>query len=747
MAEAKKASLTVLGGPLAGTRTLLPDDAEVTIGSSEECALCLEIETVSPTHARLVTEGGQITVFATGAERPLHVNDSAVGPEGSALRNGDILWLGTPGEDDVVMLQCILPRRPAAAPRPEPATSGPAQPTPDIETTALWAQSTEEPAAEQAPVFPAAEDAVEPAGVDSSAMYSGVEEPAGDDSPAMFSPDEEPATEGAGAAGSDEPLVLAFGEEERPSESGGADEEAVIVDEPPSAPEAQAEPVEPEGLFAPVDLGDAGAVVVDEDELFSEVAPTFIAAPNDFEAPLVDATATIEPEEPESPAPPLPPPAHPAPAEPAPSAPPPARAVRSSPAERAGTPPARPVARPGSGPDSSTPPPGASQRVPRTPREGSGRRMPPPGASMARRRPAPRREAAAVTETGDAPAPGGRSPALLAIGGIALVLVLAGAGWAVWRFVLSKPAPPSTTPVASATPFLPPAVEGRPVTPTPDPLEPEVPADAEPTDTEPSDTDEPTTPEPLVATPEPTAPVAAPAPAPTPTPTPRPTPTPTPRATPTPAATPTPTPPPADTGARQTAQRVQGLLSQAQSAAAARQYDAAVGHLDEALRLDPGNAQARSARASAVARRDLAKRRFVGGRTRVQTEKDDDAALTGFDTGDADLRRAPDFDGAIEFEVTPPSGIEPGEPWTLRVFVVNGGQKPLRVQGVTAATKVNGGGSGGPVAPQTSQIAPQQRALVAETSGTWAEGTTSWSTEVTVTANKGDTLRATVNWR
>jgi hypothetical protein len=193
--------------------------------------------------------------------------------------------------------------------------------------------------------------------------------------------------------------------------------------------------------------------------------------------------------------------------------------------------------------------------------------------------------------------------------------------------------------------------------------------------------------------------------------------------------------------------RADALVEQAARALVSRDFDGALAQLDEALRLVPGHAGAAAARARALQGRESVRKRFVAGRTVVQTEKAQAGGLEGFDTGDVSLQKAPDFLGRIEFEMTPASGILPGDPWTLRYYVVNDGKKPIRVQAVTVGTTANGTGTGGPVAPLAREIAPQQRALLGEASGAWAEGMRTWSSEVTVTANKGDSLRATITWR
>ncbi len=100
------ASLTVLSGPLAGTRLDIDgSEEEILVGSDPGCALSLDLPGVSPIHARLSQDQGELIVHDTRSQRGVYVNDTRVTGE-APLRDGDVVWLGTPGEDESVMLQC-----------------------------------------------------------------------------------------------------------------------------------------------------------------------------------------------------------------------------------------------------------------------------------------------------------------------------------------------------------------------------------------------------------------------------------------------------------------------------------------------------------------------------------------------------------------------------------------------------------------------------------------------------------------
>ncbi len=135
MAQPKQPSLTVLGGPLAGSRFPLTDGAFV-VGSDAGSSFHLPLPGVGASHARIESGPTGVSIHQAGDPRGLHVNDTQVGPEGVALRNGDIVWLGTPGEPDVVMLQCILPPRSVSVPRPAEAVPVPPAPEAVVELAA-----------------------------------------------------------------------------------------------------------------------------------------------------------------------------------------------------------------------------------------------------------------------------------------------------------------------------------------------------------------------------------------------------------------------------------------------------------------------------------------------------------------------------------------------------------------------------------------------------------------------------------
>jgi hypothetical protein len=102
------ASFTVRGGPLDG-RCFDADEAvdEILIGSDTDCRFCLELPGVSPIHARVWMDLEGVTVHDTHSPRGIYVNDDRVTGQ-APLRDRDILWLGAPGDEASVMIECRL---------------------------------------------------------------------------------------------------------------------------------------------------------------------------------------------------------------------------------------------------------------------------------------------------------------------------------------------------------------------------------------------------------------------------------------------------------------------------------------------------------------------------------------------------------------------------------------------------------------------------------------------------------------
>jgi len=82
------------------------------------------------------------------------------------------------------------------------------------------------------------------------------------------------------------------------------------------------------------------------------------------------------------------------------------------------------------------------------------------------------------------------------------------------------------------------------------------------------------------------------------------------------------------------------------------------------------------------------------------------------------------------------------------VYLKNDGKKTFKIASVLVNTMVNGSkAGGGPVSPRAKEVDPLQNVLLEELPGVWGEATTSWSMEVVVTSNRGDTFRNQLSWK
>ena len=304
----------MLSGPRAGTRLDIDgSDDEVLVGADPDCRLALDLPGVSPIHARLSLDQGELIVHDTRSPRGVYVNDTRVTGQ-ATLRDGDVLWLGAPGEDESVMLQCRVSGG-ADLPAVVIPDGAPADPDPVV-------------FADEAPA-----DAVDPMGdLGDLAAIVPPEPPAA--APAQAAPD----------APGDDVFFM--------------EEPAVAVAPPPPEPPPEPPPSAP--APAPV-MAEPPPFAPAEDDLFFVEEPA-AAAP--ASPPVVSAPPAAPPPAPEPPPVPAP---KPSPAAARPAAPAPSAAPR--PARRPGPTPPPSMApdadeqippRPRSVPPRSSPPPRAA---------------------------------------------------------------------------------------------------------------------------------------------------------------------------------------------------------------------------------------------------------------------------------------------------------------------------------------------------------------------------------------------------
>jgi pSer/pThr/pTyr-binding forkhead associated (FHA) protein len=768
----KVPSLNVLSGPLAGHRFVIEDAVDnILIGSDPSCGFVLDTPGVSPIHARLWIDLNGATIYDTNSPAGVYVNDDRVVKE-APVRNGDILWLGPPGAEGSVLIQCVLPVADVGAAAARAAPSGEDAP---VDTGATMAFRVPDFVSHQPDLgSPAAggEDDIDSTVVmSSSALMGDPMAELGDLEPTVSYPPTDATMLLDGSEGLevvDEPTAAVPPRTPAPpaaaptppapfEDFGGFPdfdvEPTVGLAPPPLPPRAAAPAARP---AAPAEFEDElEPTMVDAPApVFAEPPPVAAPTPRPAAAPLPPpvpdhdlnnedddaATVVFRRADEAVVAPPFAPP--PAPAPPPPPTPP---AAASPPTPAA---PAPVIPRP---PKVAAPPPSATPRPPAEARPAARvtppAPAPPPTPAARPAAPAPRARAerpaapAAPVVSPEATAPlrgGGSGKGALIAGGAVVVAALA---FAVYWF--TRPAPST---VAEATPAPPVTQAAPPVTEAAAPVaaEPPLTQAAAPPETLPPAPIAAATPAPVAAaTPVPVAPAVVRSPVPSPRvaaaivpPGQRPGQRPPAVATARPA-------PAGPTAAQQAAAAASNLLAQAKAAADAKNYDAAVSMYDEVLKLEPQNGPASAGRTAALAARTASRRTFVSSRTVVQTEQKSKGPA-GFDTADVSVK-SPDFQGRLEFAMNPPT-VKPGEPYKLQIALVNEGKKPIKISGMTFTVTTNGQKSGNPIAPRVKEVAPSQRAVLEELPGVFPQANT-WMAEVLVTANKGDSLKNQITWK
>ena len=110
MSEAAPNNLTlsVLSGPSAGESYALEGVVgHVIMGSGETAHIQFESPVVAANHVRIAIDEQGAAVAPASPDAAVFLNDDPV-TDDIQLKNGDILWMGNPGDEGAVMIQCHL---------------------------------------------------------------------------------------------------------------------------------------------------------------------------------------------------------------------------------------------------------------------------------------------------------------------------------------------------------------------------------------------------------------------------------------------------------------------------------------------------------------------------------------------------------------------------------------------------------------------------------------------------------------
>jgi tetratricopeptide (TPR) repeat protein len=211
--------------------------------------------------------------------------------------------------------------------------------------------------------------------------------------------------------------------------------------------------------------------------------------------------------------------------------------------------------------------------------------------------------------------------------------------------------------------------------------------------------------------------------------------------------------------------KVNRAINEAETALQNKQYETAIAAYERALAIDPGNTAAQTGRQAAIGSKSLADAAASGGprtgggpvKSFVPGRTDKKAAagggLEGFDeTAGVTVKQGTqgaELPGNIVFEATP-QVPKAGEAFKVAVYLSNEGSQPIPLRAMSLATTVDGGRQRGELPPITAVVAPGQKSLLWQTPPggmVWRNTTQSWTMEIVVTTQRGETYRNTLTWK
>src|SRR6185436_9186612 len=113
---------------------------------------------------------------------------------------------------------------------------------------------------------------------------------------------------------------------------------------------------------------------------------------------------------------------------------------------------------------------------------------------------------------------------------------------------------------------------------------------------------------------------------------------------------------------------------------------------------------------------------------------------------DVAVRKPAEVPGRVEITASP-EHVRPGDALTFKVYLLNDGKKPIRIQTLNVATTMDDVRQSAPVTPQVKEVAPGERALLAEITHEWKPVARRFRVEAQVASDRGETYTNILSWR